>query len=54
MQFGFCGDSEHGAVVWWATAVAACFGTEAQGMIVFLVAIFLCQIEFGIYCVIAD
>lgn len=37
------------AVVWWVTAVATCFGTDAQSTIVFLVAIFLCQIVFGIY-----
>ena len=37
------------AVVWWAAAVATCFGTDAQSMIVFLVAISLRQIVFGIY-----
>jgi hypothetical protein len=42
------------AVVWWVAAVTTCFGTDAQSMIVFLVAIFLCQIAFGIYGVIAD
>jgi hypothetical protein len=42
------------AVVWWVAAVAACFGTESQSMIVFLVAIFLCQIVFGIYGMIAE
>jgi hypothetical protein len=42
------------AVVWWVAAVAACFGTESQSMIVFLVAIFLCQIAFGIYGMIAE
>ena len=42
------------AIVWWAAAVASCFGTEAQSMIVFLVAIFLCQIVFGIYGMIAE
>jgi hypothetical protein len=42
------------AVVWWAAAVATCFGTDAQSTIIFLVAIFLCQIVFGIYGVIAD
>jgi hypothetical protein len=42
------------AVVWWAAAVATCFGTDAQSTIMFLVAIFLCQIVFGIYGVIAD
>jgi len=42
------------AVVWWAAAVASCFGTDAQSTIVFLVAIFLCQIAFGIYGAIAE
>jgi hypothetical protein len=41
------------AVVWWVAAVATCFGTDAQSAIVFLVAIFLCQIVFGIYGTIA-
>jgi hypothetical protein len=41
------------AVAWWLTVVAACFGSNAQSMIAFLVAIFLCQIVFGIYGVIA-
>lgn len=42
------------AVVWWAAAVASCFGSDMQSSIVFLVAIFLCQIAFGIYCAIAE
>lgn len=42
------------AVVWWVTAVATCFGTAAQSTIEFLVAIFLCQIAFGIYGMIAE
>jgi hypothetical protein len=42
------------AVVWWAAAVATCFGTDAQSMIVFLVAIFLCQIVFGIYGMVSE
>jgi hypothetical protein len=37
------------AVVWWATSVLTCFGSSNQSLIVFLVAIFLCQIVFGIY-----
>jgi hypothetical protein len=41
------------AVVWWIAAVATSFGTDAQSMIVFLIAIFLCQIVFGIYGTIA-
>jgi hypothetical protein len=37
------------AVVWWVAAVTTCFGSDTQSMIVFLAAIFLCQIVFGIY-----
>lgn len=42
------------AIVWWATAVAACFGSVAQLTIVFLTAIFLCQIVFGIYAMMLE
>jgi hypothetical protein len=35
--------------VWWAAAVASCFGTVVQSTIALLVAIFFCQIVFGIY-----
>jgi hypothetical protein len=45
MQFG-C------AIVWWAAAVIGCFGSEIQGSIAFVIAIFLCQIVFGIYGII--
>jgi hypothetical protein len=41
------------ALVWWTASVAACFGTENQTLIVFLIAIFFCQIVFGIYGMIA-
>jgi len=41
------------AVVWWLASVATCFGTDAQSMTVFLAAIFLCQIVFGIYAMMA-
>jgi hypothetical protein len=37
------------AVGWWVAAVLTCFGTDTQSLIVFLVAVFLCQIVFGIY-----
>ena len=37
------------AAIWWMTSVFACFGSEAQAMTVFLSAIFLAQIVFGIY-----
>jgi hypothetical protein len=42
------------AVVWWIASVAACFGSEAQLTVVFLTALFLCQIVFGIYAMIAE
>ena len=42
------------AIVWWATAAASCFGTDAQCTAVFLVATFLCQIVFGLYGVIGE
>jgi fatty acid desaturase len=42
------------AVVWWAATVAACFGSLLQLLIVFLAAIFLCQIVFGIYAMISE
>jgi hypothetical protein len=37
------------AVIWWITSVASCFGSDAQLAVVFLSALFLCQIVFGIY-----
>ena len=42
------------AVVWWAAMVAALFTTEDRAGIIFLVAIFFCQIVFGIYGMIAE
>ncbi len=42
------------ALVWWAAAVASLFGTVTQSTIAFLVAIFLCQIVFGIYGMICE
>jgi fatty acid desaturase len=42
------------AVVWWAAAVVCCFGTQMQSSIVFLAAIFFCQIVFGIYLMIGE
>jgi hypothetical protein len=42
------------AAVWWIAAVLACFGSEDQCTAVFLVAIFLCQIVFGIYGMIEE
>jgi hypothetical protein len=42
------------AVVWWATAAASCFISEGHAGIVFLIAIFFCQIVFGIYGMLAE
>jgi fatty acid desaturase len=42
------------AVVWWATAVFASFGSEEQSSIAFLVALFFCQIVFGLYGMVRD
>lgn len=42
------------AAMWWAAAVAACFGTGDQSVIVLLAAIFLGQIVFGIYGMISE
>ncbi|HEY6467978.1 MAG TPA: hypothetical protein VIY69_18405 [Candidatus Acidoferrales bacterium] len=42
------------AIVWWAAAVGATFGSDTQSQVAFLVAIFLCQIAFGIYGTIAQ
>jgi hypothetical protein len=42
------------AVVWWLAAVASLFGTVTQSSIAFLVAIFICQIVFGIYAMICE
>lgn len=37
------------ALVWWIAAVATCFGSVRQSTVVFLIAIFLGQIVFGLY-----
>ncbi len=37
------------AVIWWVTAVAACFLSESRATFIFLIAIFFCQIVFGVY-----
>jgi hypothetical protein len=42
------------AVVWWAAAVASCFGSDKQAGIAGFAAIFFCQIVFGIYGMIAE
>lgn len=41
------------ALVWWASAVAACFVSDSVCTVVFITAIFLCQIVFGIYGMLA-
>jgi len=41
-------------LVWWAAAVIACFGSIDVALGAFLVAIFLCQIVFGIYAMILE
>jgi hypothetical protein len=42
------------AMVWWAASAVACLASVAQCTIVFLVAIFLCQIVFGSYMMIRE
>jgi hypothetical protein len=42
------------ALVWWATCVLGVLGSGAQSRIALIVAIFLCQIVFGIYAMIQD
>ncbi len=42
------------AIVWWITSAAACFGSVAQLAIVFLGAIFVCQIVFGVYTMLLE
>lgn len=42
------------AAVWWTATVASCFGTDTESLMVFLVAIFLGQIVFGAYGMIAE
>jgi hypothetical protein len=42
------------AIVWWFVTVVACFGSHTQCGIVFLVAIFLCQIVFGVHAMIIE
>ena len=42
------------ALIWWITSASACFGSVAQITIVFMVAIFLCQILFGIYAMMME
>lgn len=41
------------ALVWWASAIAACFVSDSVCTTIFLAAIFFCQIVFGIYGMLA-
>jgi hypothetical protein len=41
-------------MVWWAASVAACFGSDTQCVVVFMLAIFFGQIVFGIYALIVE
>jgi len=42
------------ALVWWACMIAALFVSDIQAGIIFLVALFFCQIVFGIYGMIRE
>lgn len=42
------------ALAWWAAAVASPFLSESQSSMLFLAAIFLCQIVFGIYMMLLE
>jgi hypothetical protein len=42
------------AIVWWLASIAACFGTDNQCSVVFVAAIFFCQIVFGVYGMILE
>lgn len=42
------------AMVWWAATVAACFGSDNRCTVVLVVAIFFCQIVFGVYAIIFE
>lgn len=42
------------AVVWWIAGAVSCLGSITQSSIAFLTAIFLCQIVFGIYCMMLE
>jgi hypothetical protein len=42
------------ACVWWIASAVACFGSETQALAVFMIAIFFCQIVFGIVCMVAE
>jgi hypothetical protein len=41
-------------LAWWTASVVACFGSPSLAINAFLVAIFLCQIVFGVYAMILE
>lgn len=41
-------------VIWWVTCGACVMGSRAQATVALLATIFVCQILFGIYCMISD
>lgn len=42
------------AVVWWMAGAWSLFGSDSESLIAFLLAIFLCQIVFGIYAMVLE
>jgi hypothetical protein len=42
------------AVVWWITSALGCFGSTTQLTVLFLTAVFICQILFGIYAMVLE
>lgn len=42
------------ACVWWGASIEVCFKSDKQALVVFMVAIFFCQIVFGIACMLAE
>ena len=42
------------AVIWWAAAVAACFATVNQAVVIFIIATFVGMIAFGAYGMVRD
>jgi hypothetical protein len=42
------------ALVWWCSSIYACFGKSTPVAVVYLSAIFLCMIVFGVYGMISD
>ncbi len=42
------------ALVWWVMAIIACFGSDRVTQVAFVVALFFCQIVFGVYCIVRE